>query len=199
MIDRIFFFENYIKIFSKPSETQKQSLEKILKFLDDSRFDLSTQYAYILATIALETNFTFEPVLEGYYIKNNRIQKLYNFYRKYRRTIFPNGLNYPTYEGRGYCQTTHNYNYDKFRELVRRKFNVDIFLDPDKVLNSEISWFIFEVGISERKYCYTGKIIYDYIRDGYYDYYNARRVINGRDFNEIKNYSEKFHKMINFI
>lgn len=174
-INRKKFFDTYRQNFGKLSQSLVDNLNFLLSKLEIGRFKLPSQMAYILATIKHETADTFRPVVEAYHIKpeNKRINALYNYYKKNNigalSTIFPNGLNQPTYEGRGYVQLTHNYNYEKF----------DIKDTPEKALEPDTAFMILEKGMANGTF--TGLKLQTYVNENITDYKNARRVINGLD------------------
>jgi hypothetical protein len=139
----------------------------------DERITRLSWVAYALATIEHETAGTFKPVVEGYWIKTNRIQKLYNYYRSNNpgalRSIFPNGTTGKTYEGRGYVQLTHEWNYAKF----------GLKETPDKALEADTALKVLIEGMT--KGSFTGKKLSDYLNDSKLDFYSARKIINGLD------------------
>lgn len=130
------------------------------------------QLAYILATVHWETNATFKPVVEAYWLSES--------WRK-------NNLRYYPYHGRGFVQITWEYNYKKFSDIL----NKDLVKNPDLALDPEISAFIAVYGMIHGTF--TGKRLYDYIRPSNVDYTGARRIINGTDkAKEIANLASKY-------
>lgn len=192
MIDRKIFYTRYRQYFGKLNQSQVEGLNFLLTKLDESKvFNLASEYAYILATVKHETAETFRPVVEGYWMKSNRLQKLYNYYRLNNRgalnTIFPAGIEGHTYEGRGYVQLTHNFNYDRFGLLT----------SPDDALQPETAWHVLEKGMSEGMF--TGKKLGDYVNESSTDYTRARKVINGMDrASLIAGYANNFYNCIEF-
>lgn len=181
------FFDVVRTNFGKLNQTQVNGLDFLLNKFSENQLSLK-QMAYVLATIKHETADTYQPVLEGYWIKDNRLLKLFNFYRKNYphnlKTIFPNGVEGKTYEGRGYVQITHNSNYIKFGLLD----------NPEKALEPETAWYIIVKGMTEG--LFTGKKLSDYI-NGKADYVNARKIINGLDRAVlISNYAKIFEKAL---
>lgn len=192
-----------MKIINRDKLPESKFANDGLKFILD-KLDASTvitrlsEYAYVLATIFHETNTTFEPVIEGYWIKQNRVSVLYNFYvNNYPHnlaTIFPNGRDEPHYEGRGYVQLTHNYNYNKFGEML----GIDLFGNPDIAMQPEIAWKILELGMS--KGLFTGKKLSDYFNDNRTNFYRARKIINGMDrAQDIANIANSYFYKLEFI
>lgn len=139
--------------------------------------------AYVLGTIHLETNGTFEPVREAYWVKNAEAWRKKNL--KY----------YPWY-GRGFIQLTWLENYIK----AGKKLGIDFTKDPDKVMEPKISAKIAVLGMKEG--WFTGKKLEDYIdgidesaKEDFLEFYNARRIVNGMDrANDIAVLSEAYEK-----
>jgi predicted chitinase len=123
---------------------------------------LRDQIAYVLATTQHETNNTFQPVREAYYLRDQA--------EAYRRT-----LAYYPYYGRGYVQLTWERNYRTYGGLLGK----DLVNSPDLALEPEIALFVlvhgFKVGT------FTGRAITAYINASQSDFVNARRCINGLD------------------
>lgn len=200
MINREIFFEGYKKEFGKLNQIQLSGLEVMLSGFDDTEyFNLATQYADILAQTKRETNDTYKPQKEGYWIAETKRKKaLYNYYAKNNpsalKTIFPYGWNsILTYEGRGRTQTTHLGNYIQ----ISNKLGIDCVNNPDLLLDDKTDMKVL-------LYCYhtglwTGKKLTDYINEEKTDYKNARRVVNGLDhWKEIESDAIKFEKIIEF-
>jgi predicted chitinase len=122
--------------------------------------DLTTQIAYVLATVEHETAGTFKPVKEAYW--KNEIWR-------------QNNLRYYPYYGRGYVQLTWKENYQTYSD----KLGVDLVSEPDKVMEPNIALFILIDGFKTG--AFTGKKITKYINNIETDFYNARRCINGTD------------------
>jgi predicted chitinase len=120
---------------------------------------LPAQIAYVLATVEHETNGTFKPVREAYWMPE--------WYRKRFR--------YYPYYGRGYVQLTWEYNYRWYADLL----GIDLVGNPDLAMQPEIACFILVHGFRTGKF--TGKKITDYINATKNDMVGARRCINGKD------------------
>jgi hypothetical protein len=123
---------------------------------------LRNQLAYVLATAEWETNKTFLPVKEAYYIKNAEAWRKKN-------------LRYYPWYGRGFVQLTWKDNYIKAGE----KLGIDLTTDPDKVMEPDISALILVRGMKEG--WFTGKKLNEYITLSSSDFVNARRIVNGID------------------
>jgi predicted chitinase len=120
---------------------------------------LRDQIAYVLATTQHETNNTFQPVREAYYLGDRA--------EAYRRT-----LKYYPYYGRGYVQLTWKRNYQAYADLLGK----DLVRSPDLALQPDVALFVlvhgFKVG------AFTGRAITQYINETKTDFVNARRCIN---------------------
>ena len=133
---------------------------------------LNPQIAYVLATTQWETNQTFEPVREAYWLSEN--------WRK-------NNLRYYPFYGRGFVQLTWKNNYEKYSRIL----GVDMASDPDIAMQPKVALFVlahgFKTGI------FTGRKITDYIDETKTDFVRARRCINGTDkAHEIADLAKKF-------
>lgn len=123
------------------------------------------QACYVLATAQHETNNTFEPVREAYWLGEN--------WRK-------NNLRYYPYYGRGYVQLTWKFNYAKYNKVLGlTNTNDDLVKNPDVVMREPVSRFILVHG--SKNGVFTGKKLSDFINENKTDFINARRVINGTD------------------
>jgi hypothetical protein len=198
MINRDYFFSSYKESFGTLSASKKTALSFLLDKLDSCpSFNLASEYAYILATVKHECNDTYKPVVEGYWLSGNRKLKLYNYYKKNNpkalKTIFPNGTAGLTYEGRGYVQCTHDYNYKKFSKLL----SIDLTGTPDLAMDKETAWNILEIGMF--KGLFTTVKLSKHISEDNVDYYEARTVINGHnEAGKIAAYAEQFYDCIEF-
>jgi len=199
IIDKKHFYDSYREIFGVIKDPVVKALDFLLDKFDASEvFSTKARISYALATIKRETAETFEPVSEGYWIKGDRLGKLYAYYQSHNpgalTTIFPTGKREPAYYGRGYVQLTHNFNYNKFTNILK----IDLLNRPQEALDREIAFKIMEFGMENGSY--TGKKLSNYFTDGTYDFYNARKIINGLDAaSEIADNAEKFMHCINFI
>lgn len=126
------------------------------------RHDLGhpAQIAYILATVQHETNDTFMPVREAYYLG----AKLGEAHRQ--------ALRYYPYYGRGYVQLTWKRNYEFYGALLER----DLVNRPDLALEPAISLFVLVHGFKTG--AFTGRSLTSYVGEDRQDFFNARRCIN---------------------
>lgn len=121
---------------------------------------LNNQIAYVLATAEHETNNTFKPVREAYWLSED-----------WRRR----NLWYYPYYGRGFVQITHKSNYQVYSNLL----GSDLVDNPDRVMEPKISLFILVDGMAKGRF--TGKRLGQYVNGTQTDFVGARRVVNGTD------------------
>lgn len=124
---------------------------------------LPRQVAYVLATVEHETNRSFQPVQEAYYLGRSRAEA----YCRSRR--------YYPYHGRGYVQLTWKANYQAYGALLQR----DLLGRPDLAMEPEVALFVLVHGFKTG--AFTGRRITDFIHATGCDYVAARGCINGRD------------------
>lgn len=137
------------------------------------------QLAYVLATVEHETNDTFQPVKEAYWVRNAE---------SWRR----NNLRYYPYYGRGYVQLTWEYNYKRFSSLL----GLPLVSNPDLVMRADISLFVLIYGMINGTF--TGAKLSKFVNRNKVDFVNARRVINGMDkANHIAGLANKWLALIN--
>lgn len=144
--------------------------------IEESRREglLRNQCAYVLATADWESNHTFEPVREAYYLKAKA-----EAYRKKLRY-------YPWY-GRGMVQLTWEENY----RLAGEKIGVDLIANPDLAMEPKNAVRILVQGMKEG--WFTKKKLSDYITLSASGFVNARRIINGTDkASEISDLAKKY-------
>lgn len=123
---------------------------------------LDTQIAYVLATAEWESNRTFEPVKEAYWLSE-----------KWRE----NNLRYYPYYGRGFVQLTWENNYRKYSKLLVPER--DLVSKPDDAMLPEVALFILVHGFKTGTF--TGRKITDFINEDKTDFIECRRCINGKD------------------
>ena len=138
---------------------------------------LKNQIAYILATVQHETNGTYEPVVESYWLKDP------DAWNKLHHPDY-----YPWY-GRGLVQITWLPNYIKFGKLL----GLPLAKKPDLALVPETAIQILLLGF--RDGLFTGKPLSKYVNSGQTDFISARKCINGTDKNIlIAGYATKLMK-----
>jgi peptidoglycan hydrolase-like protein with peptidoglycan-binding domain len=156
------------------NDSEKKLLDQLLA---DTRLTDSRWVAYIMATTRHETNNTFEPVQEAYWLSD-----------EWRRA----NLRYYPWHGRGFVQITWEENY---KRLSHRLNIPELATDPTSALDWGVAYEILVVGMIEG--LFTGRDLGDYINDDYCDYLRARRIVNGMDKARlIANYAKDYEKLI---
>ncbi|MGD1699089.1 penicillin-insensitive murein endopeptidase [Dapis sp. BLCC M229] len=154
---------------------KKAAIQAIIQEAYRLRITNKSQIAYILATVQHETNDSFQPVKEGYYLGEPKAEN-------YRQT-----LRYYPYYGRGYVQLTWRDNYQEYSDLLE----LDLVNNPDLVMRPDISVFILIDGM--KRGVFTGVSLDDYISVQQVDFFNARRIVNGLDQAQlIASYAQKW-------
>jgi predicted chitinase len=143
--------------------TKNGTIEAIKNECISQGISLNTQIAYVLATADHETNHTFKPVTEAYWLHHPD-----SYLKKHHANYYP-------YYGRGYVQLTWNYNYKKYSKLLGE----DLLKHPELALKPEIALFVLVHGFKNGSF--TGKKISDYINDHVTNFVKARYCINGQD------------------
>ncbi len=150
--------------------------------------------SYILGTVKHETNHSFRPVQEAYYIKNptKRRNALIHYYskgkgRNHKKTILVYRDNkLYLYTGNGYVQITHVYNYDWADEVTGYEYNLVAQPEnarlPHVAAEILVQWF-FNKHLKEFK---------RYVHEEAWDLYNLRNIVNLHDkWRTIGAYSKK--------
>ena len=137
--------------------------ELIIAECRKQRLTLPTQVAYVLATAEHETNGTFKPVREAYWLKNPDA-----YLRRVHADYYP-------FYGRGFVQLTWKRNYEKYGKLL----GLDLVGNPDLALDPEVAAFILVHGFIHGGF--TKHNLMEYVNDKQTDFWNARRCINGVD------------------
>jgi hypothetical protein len=123
---------------------------------------LKPQIAYVLATAEWETNHTFKPVREAYWVNNAEA---------WRKTH----LKYYPYYGRGYVQLTWKDNYDHYGRIL----GLDLVDNPDLALDHYGSLFVLVQGFKTG--AFTRHKLVEYVNANHVDFKAARFCINGQD------------------
>lgn len=133
--------------------------------------------SYILATAYHETGGRMQPVREGFATTNEgAIKAVTRLYEQGRiRVNYALPINGHSYYGRGLIQITWLENYDR----VGKMLGVDLVNNPDLALDPQVSADILVKGMAGG--WFTGRKLSDYDREDGYDYYGARRIVNGVD------------------
>ena len=150
-------------ILTGKGKMKTKNIELIKKIAGQYGFTLPQELAYILATVEHETNGTFEPVVESYWLDN---PDAYN--KKHHPNYYP-------YYGRGFVQLTWLANYKKFSDIL----GVDLVANPELVLDPTNSAIILVYGFKFGSF--TGKKLSDYVGAEKQDFVKARKCINGTD------------------
>lgn len=186
MINRKLFFAGYRATLDPDRKLTQEEVDDLTIFLDlvdqdFKRFSIP-QWAYVFATVFHETNATFHPVKEAYWLSEN--------WRK-------NNLRYYPWYGRGYVQITWEDNYKKFSRII----GVDLTKDPNATMIPANAFKILVIGFERGMF--TTKKISDYIYtdskgNQIKNYEGARRCINGTDKAKlIAGYATLFEKLLN--
>ncbi len=128
--------------------------------------------SYILATTYWETGaygqrYIYEPIPE----QGKGRDKPYGVPHKKTGKV---------YYGRGFVQLTWFDNYERFTKILYRLgFEVDLISNPDLALKPEIATLIMVIGMRDGKF--TGADLDDYFDPIKSDWFNARKIINGKD------------------
>jgi len=146
-----------------PGGDRKMAIQALIKEARRQGITDTAQIAYILATVEHETNNTFQPVREAYFLGEPKGEN-------FRKT-----LRYYPFYGRGYVQLTWDFNYREYSSLL----NLDLVNQPDLVMRPDISLFILIDGM--KRGVFTGRKLDDYINRKSIDFFNSRRIINGTD------------------
>lgn len=144
---------------------------------------LRNQCAYLLATTAVETNWTMKPVKEAYWLSEEKrrryFHKMYDIKgdRPHVARMLGNlqpgdGAKFP---GGGYTQVTGRTNYERLHDITGEP----LLSQPELVLEPEIAVVALIEGALQG--WWTGKKLGRYVNLQKSDFYNARRVINGTD------------------
>ena len=165
MIDKAKFYSEVKKgtlgLFSGSlTQPQVDGFEAILDEWEASGYTDIRWLAYLLATTHHETNKTFQPVREAYWLSEA--------WRKANLRYYP-------YYGRGYVQLTWAANYDK----QGKKYNLPLVANPDLVMDPKVAAKILIHGSVAGDF--TTKKLSDYFNDRVDNPIEARRIINGTD------------------
>jgi len=179
--NRELFFTEYRKYFGKLSQQQVNGLEFILsKFETSEKLTRQDAQAYTLATIQFETAHTFQPITE------------------YGSQKYLKGKSYYPFIGRGYVQLTWKSNYKAFGDVL----GIDLVSNPHLANEPETAWLILEEGmtdLSPQDPEFTKWSIEDFFNDEKQDFYNARKIINPKDYDSYKpiaSNAERFYKVL---
>ncbi|MDM8569435.1 hypothetical protein QUF50_08020 [Thiotrichales bacterium HSG1] len=209
LIDRSTFYDNMRNemLSGKLTKDQVDGTTVILDFWESPPIKFTGKFkknwdirslewlAYVLATTYHETARTMQTGDEygsnAYFTRryenNKRIAKMLGNNRKGDGAKF---------HGRGYVQITGRSNYSKMSKIIRGYYSdaPDFTENPDAVKIPEYAVLIMFYGMIRGTF--TGKALKHYIGDPdkgqNVDFFNARKIINGRDkAGLIRGYAEK--------
>lgn len=181
-LNKVVFFTEYRKQFGKLTQQQVDGLNFLL-----DKFEISTKITrldavgYTLSTVKWETAGTYQPITE--YGSQKYLQS-----KKY----------YP-YIGRGYVQLTWLSNYIAFGVAL----NIKLKEHPELANDPEYAWKILEEGmtdLSPQDPEFTRWSIEDFFNNKVQDFYNARKIINPKDYDSFKPIAKdaiKFYDILN--
>jgi len=181
MIDGKHFFDNYP--FRPLTETGVMTINKIFEFYDkDDKYTNLRELAYVLATAFHETAFTWRTDIREIGRGKGR---------KYGIADTATGQ---VYYGRGLCQLTWKFNYEKFSELL----GIDLVNNPDLALETQNSVSILMIGMRDGHF--TSRKLAAYFSDNLTDWVSARRIVNGLDCaHAIASNAIKFYKCLRYL
>lgn len=189
MINRKKFFEGYRSNLDPDKKLTQEEVNALTVFLDFVEADFAKltipQWAYVFATTFHETNATFLPVKEAYWLSESWRLK---------------NLRYAPHYGRGYVQITWEDNYKFFSKIL----GVDLVKSPDLTMIPKNAFKIMVYGFvngsfTKRK---VGKNlvpnkITDFINDKEKNFKKARLCINGTDKADlIASYAVLFEQLL---
>lgn len=161
------------------SSSKKDVQRAIVRECKRQGLTLNSQIAYVLATVQHETNETFKPVREAYWLSED-----------WRRR----NLRYYPYYGRGYVQLTWEHNYKQYGDIL----GINLLDNPDRVMDPNIALFILVDGMSKGRF--TSRKLGSYVNGGRTDFIGARDVVNPGDVPAlIAGYAENWQRQISSI
>lgn len=186
------------------TEAQRRGIARIIKAWTKYGTGLHTHLAYHLATSYHETGRRMQPVRETFANSTKQaIRRLDNAFAKGQLKWVKTPYWRDGYFGRGDVQLTHEDNYfGPMREAVRAAFGVDIGINPDEVLDEEVSAFILIEGMTKGTTArgdFTGRSLSQFINAHKTDYANARKTVNPGEkdsYELIAGYAREFETAI---
>lgn len=190
-VNRKVFFDGYRSALGSLNQSQVDGLAFLLgRFEADVRWIDLRKVAYSLATIKRECANTWQPIEE-------RGGKIYlsKYYLKpsLRRALGNIKLSDAwVYKGRSYIQLTGRKNYELFGKLL----GLPLLERPEIALQPDVGFQIMTSGLHEG--LFTGTRLSDYITPKDWDYFQARRTVNGLDHaREIAHDAREFEEILN--
>lgn len=159
------------------TDSQREGVGRIIDTCLMNGIGSKYHASYILATAYHETGGRMQPVREGFASTNaGAIREVTRLHEQGRiRVNYAIPINGRSYYGRGLVQITWLENYKRVGGLL----GVDLVNNPDLALDPQVSADILVKGMAGG--WFTGRKLSDYDRADGYDYYNARRIVNGVD------------------
>ncbi len=167
------------------SPTARRTVENLMSEAASQGITDKAQIAYMLATAQRESSFGTD-MTEGWEPGRVDPQKLYdapgdpknlgNHPNPDPNKNYTNGDGY-RYRGRGYVQITGLNHYKEWSKLL----GVDLVKNPELAAQPEYAKQIMVQGMMQG--LFTGHSLSHYVDSskGLYDFYNARRVVNGHN------------------
>ena len=152
------------------------------KLEGSKRIDGPMKHAYVLATVAWETAYTYQPITE------------------YGGEVYLKSKRYFPFYGRGYVQLTWESNYRKFGIAL----NLDLLKNPTLAKVPENAWAILEMGMTDTIYGlqdpdFTKWTLEDFINNDKVDFLNARKIINPKDYGSYLPIKEMADKLLSCL
>ncbi len=182
------FISHYEAAFSKVTAAQFQGLDQVLSFVQlDPDINDDRWVAYMLATVKLECDNTFQPITE------HGVPSYFNKYEPSTAKGQELGNTQPgdglLFKGRGYVQITGRANYARLG--VALGLGNSLVDEPVRVLTPINAYRIMSLGM--RDGLFTQRTLGGCINDNRCDYVAARKIINGQNKAvEIAGYARQF-------
>lgn len=199
--DRQIFFEQYRRLFGPINDQYVvDGLNRLVTGFETYHgwWDDIRQISNALAQVRWETNQSYTPVEEGYYLGDADEPGYFDGENSAAVKRLQKSFRYFPHFGRGDIQLTWAENYKDQDHRIRKWFpervaeferrtgkRFDLVGDPDQALDPWISFCIFTIGMHLGTFR-PGRNLDRYITPSKTDHFNARDIVNG-DKNYIKN------------
>lgn len=196
--NRKLFFDEYRERFKAPTPAQVAGIERLLTGFEtyNGWWDNVDQIANAFAQVKHETNESFMPVVEGYYLARSTPPDYTG--KSERVKHFQEGLRYYPHFGMGDIQLTWKENYAEQDHLIRKYFpervsefekragqKFDMIKNPRQALDPWISFCVFTIGMCLGTFR-EGHTLDRYINAKNVDHFTARNIVNGDRFYKIQ-------------
>lgn len=163
--------------------SQVKGIERLIAAWDKYGYGLDTALAMILAISYWETGRRMQPVRETFATSTkSAISRLDAAFAKGQMKWVKSPYWRTGFFGRGDVQLTHEDNYKgKLREAILKEFGKDIHLNPDHVLDPDVSAFVLIEGVTKGvtgKADFTKWDLEQFINSEHTDYVNSRKTVN---------------------